>query len=231
MAVYNGRTLDTQLIITIDGPAGSGKSTIARHLAERLGIAYLDTGAMYRALTLAALEGCVDLDDGAALTRLAAACRIDLALPEAPDRVYLDGHDVTEAIRRPTVTASAHKLACVAELRQHLVAEQRRIAQRAPGLVTEGRDQGSVVFPGADYKFYLDAAPEIRARRRQAELSAQGECVSYGDTLAAQRERDARDRSRREGPLKVPEDAIVIDTSALTIEEVVQALLDRIGKD
>lgn len=182
---------------------------------------------MYRALTLAALEAGVDLDDTAALEELAGTCRIDLALPEAPEQVFLDGRDVTEAIRRPAVTEQAYKIARVPGLRQQLVAQQRRIADRSGALVSEGRDQGTVVFPQADYKFYLDAAPEIRAGRRHQELRAQGESVGFEETLAAQRERDQRDQRRRDGPLLVPQGAVVVDTSELSVEQVVETLLDR----
>jgi len=211
-------------IITIDGPAGSGKSTVAVRLAARLGLAYLDTGAMYRAATLAALEQNVPLDEPAVLAELLGRCRIELARPEAPERVFLNGRDVTEGIRSPRVTEQAHYLAGQPALRRGLVEQQRRIAQQCGGLVTEGRDQGTVAFPQAQWKFYLDADPAERARRRWRQRQEKGETVALEEVLAAQQQRDRRDLTRAVGPLRVPDGALVIDTTHLTVAQVVDTL-------
>lgn len=219
-------TLSEWKVITIDGPAGSGKSTVAALLAERLGAGFLDTGAMYRAVTLAALQQNVDLDDRQALTNLARQCRIEIAVKEKPNQVKLNDRDVTEAIRAPEVTDSAHKVASLQAVREILVAQQRQIAAETRLLVAEGRDQGTVVFPQADFKFYLDAAPACRARRRWRQLkrSESRANISYQEVLSAQRQRDQRDAGRSVSPMKIPPGAIVIDTTDMTIEQVVQEI-------
>jgi len=207
------------MIVTIDGPAGSGKSTAARRLARALGVAYLDSGATYRAATLKALREGVDLGDAAALAEIAA--RMDLKLTPAREalRVELDGRDVTDAIRSPEVTDNAHHIASVPQVRRVLVALQRRIAAGLGDVVTEGRDQGSAVFPEADVKFYLDAAADVRARRRCEELAARGRHVDYDQVLEAIRRRDHRDQTRAADPLVMPDGAIVVDTSGNTIAQ------------
>ncbi len=212
------------MIITIDGPAGSGKSTVAAALAKRLGIAYLDTGAMYRAVTLAAMEKQVSLDDPERLETVLRESRIEVATRDAPDRVWLNGRDVTEEIRTPEVTENAHKIAGQARLRKLLVVQQRQIAEEAGTLVAEGRDQGTVVFPEARFKFYLDADPACRARRRWEQIQSSGGDISCQEVLDHQQQRDQRDRTRSHSPLQVPENAIVIDTTDMTIEQVVETL-------
>ena len=214
----------THLIITIDGPAGSGKSTIAALLARRLDIAYLDTGAMYRAVTLAALERNTPLDDPDALAQLTKSLHIEFRHQANDNLVLLDGRDVSQSIRDPAVTAQAHKIAKLPQVRHLLVDQQRRIAGQLGSLVTEGRDQGSVVFPDTPLKFYLDADPAVRARRRWLQLQQQGRDVSYEQTLNDQIARDARDANRTASPMKVPEQAITIDTAEMTIEQVVDKL-------
>ncbi len=219
------------MIITIDGPAGSGKSTAAALLAQRLGIAYLDTGAMYRAVTLAVLKSGIRWDDSPALEKLAAQTQIDLVYQNAVTRVYLDGLDVTEEIRKPQVTDHAHYIAGSPAIRDILVRRQREIAQKTGSLVTEGRDQGTVAFPGADFKFYLDASPGCRAQRRCLELSQKGLFVELDQILTAQQQRDARDQQRSVGPLVPAADAMVIDTTDLTIEQVVDILCRHIQQE
>jgi len=198
------------MIITIDGPAGSGKSTAAKELAKALGLAYLDTGAMYRAVTLAALRENVDLQDADALTALAE--RVDLRLERRGD--------------------GAHYVARAAGVRRVLVSMQRRLgaelAATAGGVVAEGRDQGSVVFPDADVKFYLDAAPEVRARRRFEEMRADGQQVTYRAVLEALVQRDGRDRNRAVAPLVKPDGAVELDTSEMTVEDVTAELKRRV---
>jgi cytidylate kinase len=216
------------MIITIDGPAGSGKSTVAAALAKRLSIAYLDTGAMYRAGTLAALQKNVSLDDPKMLEKVLRNSRIELAKNDAPNRVWLNGRDVTEEIRSPEITENAHKIAAQARLRKLLVEQQRRIAEQAGSLVTEGRDQGTVAFPDARIKFYLDAKPDCRARRRWEQMKQSGSDISYQEVLANQQQRDQRDRTRQNSPLQIPENAIVIDTTDITIEQVVETLYQRV---
>jgi len=215
--------------ITIDGPAGSGKSTVAEKLAARLGIAYLDTGAMYRAVTLAALGREVSLDDAVALTAVAERCRIEFSRDEGDQRVWLDGEDVTRAIRSPEVTENAHKVASLEAVRALLVKQQRRIAEDVGSLVTEGRDQGTVVFPEAAFKFYLEASAACRARRRQEQLAEQGTAMDYEVLLRAQQQRDERDAGRRVGPMVPADDARVVDTSEMSIEEVVEFLYECVG--
>jgi len=212
------------MIITIDGPAGSGKSTVAARLADRLGVTYLDTGAMYRCVTLAALQRQVDLDDPDALARLAAQIRIEMRREDGLSHVLLDGRDVTDAIRTKDVTDNSGPIADAPGVRAELVAQQQRIGHEAGSLVTEGRDQGTVVFPQAKFKFYLDADAECRARRRHEELVQKGLPVDYETILAAQRRRDERDKNRSVGALKTPQGAAIIDTTNMSIADVVEAI-------
>ena len=205
------------MVITIDGPAGAGKSTVARRVAERLGLRFLDTGAMYRALALKA--GRLGLSDPAALAAMIRGTRVSVD----PDRVTCDGEDVTRAIRRPEVTAAVRPIADSPECRAELVRMQREVA-RCGGLVSEGRDQGSVVFPDAEHKFYLDASVEERARRRHRELGG-----DLAEIRRAIERRDAEDRSRPVGALVRPVGAVVIDTSGLTVEEVVARISGSVG--
>jgi len=212
------------MIVTIDGPAGSGKSTAARGLAEALGIAFLDTGATYRAATLKALREDVDLANEAALVATVRSADIRLEPTAAGVRVLLDGEDVSDAIRRDEVSENSHFIARSPAAREVLVALQRRIGESLGSFVAEGRDQGSVVFPEADVKFYLDASPQVRARRRTQELTEREEKVNEFDVLAAIERRDQRDRTRSVAPLVQPEGAIVVDTSDLTVEQMVETL-------
>jgi len=216
------------MIITIDGPAGSGKSTIARRLAEALGLAYLDTGATYRAITLKALSRGVGMEDEAALAELARSTDVKLIPSAEALDVIVDGEEVTRQIRSAEVSDNSHFIARSAAVREVLVRLQRRLGEQLGEFVAEGRDQGSVVFPGADVKFYLDASPEVRARRRYEEIATDGQEARYEDVLRAIIERDRRDRSRAVGPLIRPSGAIEIDTTDKTVEQVTAELLRHV---
>ena len=212
-----------KLIIAIDGPVGSGKSTVARRVAELLGYAHLDSGAMYRAVGLKALRAGVPLDSPERLSELAEAARIDLVSRDAKLRVLLDGEDVTDAIRAPEVSHAASVVAVVPGVRHPMVAEQRRAGEQG-GVVMEGRDIGSVVFPHADLKIFLDASPEVRASRRQRELQEKGEPRDFERVLAEVHERDQRDRERKMSPLVRAADAVVVDNTAMDAEETARVI-------
>jgi CMP/dCMP kinase len=207
------------MIVTIDGPAGAGKSSAARGLARRLGFRFLDTGAMYRAVTLAARQRMVNLADADAMTNLAGGIRVELVA----DRVLIDGQDVTEAIRKFDITTAIHHAADNPGVRGQLVLWQRAAAA-GDNVVTEGRDQGTVVFPQAECKIFLVADERERARRRFDDLIARGEQVSFDEVLANQRVRDERDASRSVGALRKAEDAIEFNTDGLSPQEVVEKL-------
>jgi len=214
------------MIITIDGPAGTGKSSVAQIVAERLGFDFLDTGAMYRAVALTALRRAAHLEDQRELAFIARNAKIIFDFTRRPPGVLLNGDDVSFQLRGGDVTRATSFIAQVPEVRQLMVAQQREIGAARPNLVTEGRDQGSVVFPHAELKIFLDALPAERARRRAAQLRARGEIV---DMLELQRqiiERDTRDSKRSVGPLTRPKDAIVIDTTELSQDQVVQRIVD-----
>jgi cytidylate kinase len=216
--------------ITIDGPAGSGKSTAARKLAAVLEIPYLDTGAMYRAVTLRSLNMCTPMDDADCLVEVARDADIFLDCGPTHVRVLMDGHDVSEAIRSMRVSEHTSEVARVPAIRQILIDKQRRIAQKLGSLVTEGRDQGSVVFPDADVKFLLHASDHKRAERRYHEMLAEGEEeVRFEDVLENIRRRDVNDQAQWE-PLLRPNAAIVIDTTALSINDVVERMRQEILK-
>ncbi len=209
------------IIVAIDGPAGAGKSTIARTVAARLGCVYIDTGAMYRAVALWALRRGTDWSDMHRLEQLAAES--DIALT-SDGRILLNGEDVSEAIRNPDVSQGASKVAVVAGVRRAMVAKQRAIAE-GQSVVMEGRDIGTVVFPEAQVKIYLDASPETRARRRALELAAKGLPANEQEIAAEMRQRDARDSSRADSPLRQAPDATYLDSSGLSVDEVVEAIL------
>jgi len=214
-----------KLIVTIDGPAASGKSTVARLLAQKLGASFLDTGAMYRAVTLAAIRAGVDMTDEDDLLEVMATTEFQFSAGQGKMAVCIDGIDVTEQIRQLQVTASARHVAASAKLREKLVEMQRQFAAGEKKIVTEGRDQGTVAFPNADIKFYLTADPSERARRRQTELQAKGDTESLERIQSAIEQRDESDESRAVGPLRPASDAIVVDTTDLSVEEVVAQLL------
>ena len=213
------------LIIAIDGPVGSGKSTVARRVAELMGYVYVDTGAMYRALALKALRYGISFDDSdQALLALAQKTRIDLRAEDGTQRVLLDREDVTTTIRTPEVSQAASKIAVNAGVRHVLVAEQRRAGERG-GVVMEGRDIGSVVFPDAQLKIFLTASPETRANRRWREHQQKGDVIDQQKTLEEIRERDRRDRERSTSPLVRAADAVIVDSTAMEPEEVARLVV------
>jgi cytidylate kinase len=215
------------MIITIDGPAGTGKSTVALVVAERLGFDFLDTGAMYRSVALAALRREANLEDARELAYIAKHAHIDYDFSTHPPRVLLGGDEVGHLLRSAEVTKAASYVAIVPAIRELLVAQQRQIGEQRKNIVTEGRDQGSVVFPHAELKFYLDATPQERARRRVAQLRSRGEIVDYNEILSSIIARDQRDAGRAIGPLVVPKDAEVIDTTNMTQQQVVDHIVER----
>lgn len=207
------------MIITIDGPAGAGKSSVAKALARRLGFRFLDTGAMYRAVALAALRRGMPKNDPTALADLARRIHIELK----DDQVFLDGENVTEAIRAMDVTSVVHYVADNPEVRAELVRLQRRLAE-GKNVVTEGRDQGTAAFPNAECKIFLTASPEERARRRLRQLAARGAKVQFEELLDQQNERDRRDASRPVGRLIKAADAVELVTDGLTQQQVIDRL-------
>lgn len=214
------------MIITIDGPAGTGKSSVSQEVARRLGFDFLDTGAMYRAVGLAAVRGGVSLDDAESLGALSQRSRVDFDWSVSPPPVRLDGEDVSGLIRSEAASSAASKVAVVAKVREAMVRLQQEVGRIRPRLVTEGRDQGTVVFPSAGLKIYLDATAEERAKRRKLQLEAKGERVDYGQLLAQIRERDARDSGRAVSPLRPAEGAVIVDTTPLTQEQVTARIVE-----
>lgn len=206
-------------VVTIDGPAGAGKSTVARRLADRLGWSFLDTGAMYRVVTLVALEAEIDLQDDRFLVEIAETLQPRFA----GGRVFVGERDVSAEIREPRVTRSARYAANNPGVRERLVHWQRAAAEFAD-LVTEGRDQGTIVFPDALVKFFLDASDEERAMRRYRELIAKGHEIEYDEILADQRRRDQEDRTRTIAPMRPAEDARLIDSSGKSLDDVLEEM-------
>lgn len=208
------------MIVTIDGPAGAGKSSIARQAADSLGFEFLDTGAMYRAVALAGIRADVDWNDSAALVRLAKKVNIEFR-----DRcVWLNGNDVSQLIRTPSVTDVIRHIADVVEIRELLTQKQREFVN-GRDVVTEGRDQGSEVFPQAQCKIFLTASPIERAKRRQQQLSEAGRYVPLEDIIAQQNRRDEEDSSRPVGALRPAEDAIILNSDSLSLDEVLLEVL------
>ena len=221
-------------IVAIDGPAGAGKSTVARKLAEALGYVLVDTGAMYRAVALAATRAGVAWNDAAAVAGLARGIVGEHALtferdPKLGVRVLLRGEDVSEAIRMPDIAQGASTVSAHEEVRAALLDLQRQAGETG-GVVLEGRDIGTVVFPRAEVKFFLTASAEIRAGRRHAELVAKGQNVTFDETLADVKVRDARDEGRAVAPLKQADDAVRVDSSAMSIDETVAFMLAEVKK-
>ena len=208
------------MVVAIDGPAGAGKSTIAKRLAERLGFTYIDTGAMYRAVALWALRQNIDPGDMHRAEQLAIAAEIELS----PGRIRLNREDVTEAIRDPNVSNAASVIAVIPGVRRAMVAKQRAMGERA-SVVMEGRDIGTVVFPHADVKIFLDANPNERVKRRFREVHAAGEAITERDLASQMAERDRRDSTRADAPLAQAPDAVYIDSTSLSLEEVEESIL------
>lgn len=213
-------------VVTIDGPAAAGKSSTARAIAQRLGWRYLDTGAYYRALALKGLRAGTASDDTAA-AQLASETRIEFSGDPERAHVHLDGEDVTEAIRTPEVSEAASRIATFPGVRRLLVEWQRSLREREP-LVGEGRDLGTVVFPDAEVKLYLDADFDTRVHRRMLELNERGIAAAFGQVHAEMSARDARDRTRTDSPLKPAQDATVLDTTGMDLAHQVEAALDVI---
>ena len=211
------------MIIAIDGPSGAGKSTLGRMLASTLDLLYIDTGSMYRAVALAVLESSVNATDDIAVGSLASRVDIDLAGDPNSLRVTLDGRDVTEQIRSEEVTHMSSVISTIPAVRRAMVQRQREMGLR--GAVLNGRDIGTVVFPDADVKFFLTASSEERARRRFAEEQTQESKISFEETFADMNERDRRDSTRADSPLLVANDAIVIDSTGLSIEESLERMM------
>jgi CMP/dCMP kinase len=216
-------------VVTIDGPAGAGKSTTARAVAARLGFLYVDTGALYRAVALKALDQGVRADDHEGLERLLADTRLDLA--GAPDaaHVWLDGVDVSSRIRTPEVSELSSRLAARSEVRRRLVAVQRALRERGP-LVGEGRDLGTVVFPDAEVKIFLDASLDERARRRHRELLGRGIAATVDQVREELDRRDSRDRGRADSPLRAAEGGLTVDTTGMDVETQVEAVLEVVRR-
>lgn len=219
------------MIIAIDGPSGAGKSTLGKMLAKELGLVYLDTGAMYRAVGLAVLRAGVDQNDESAVTEIAQKSHIDLEASADGLRIFLNGEDVSSEIRSAEVGKVASVVSAIPSVRKILVERQRQIGLASErGCVLDGRDIGTVVFPNADFKFFLTARPEARAQRRYEENIQKGIETTYEATLAEIRDRDARDTSRADSPLRIPENAIVIDTTEMNLEEAFKQMLEIIRK-
>jgi CMP/dCMP kinase len=219
----------TPLIVAIDGPSGAGKSTAARAVAARLGVAYIDTGAMYRAVGLAARNRGIRLPlaDTAAVADLAASARIDLAASADGNRVILDGRDVSEAIREPEISLYASAVSAIPAVRRTLVAVQQRLGRERGG-VMEGRDIGTRVFPDTPFKFFLTADPAVRAERRTKELAARGTPQAYADVLRDMEKRDRDDGSRADSPLTFDDRYVLIDSSGKPLEAVVAEIERRV---
>ncbi|MEP6635613.1 MAG: (d)CMP kinase [Acidobacteriota bacterium] len=220
------RNRNMSLIVAIDGPSGAGKSTLGRMLARELNLLYIDTGSMYRAVALAVMESSISTKDDVAVSSLAG--RVDIDLQGDPDslRVILEGRDVSEAIRSEAVTHLSSVISTIPAVRRAMVARQRELGSR--GAVLNGRDIGTVVFPDADVKFFLTAAPRARAQRRFAEEQSHNSQVSLDETFADMSERDRRDATRADSPLVTAADAVVIDSTALSIDEVLEKMMSVI---
>lgn len=220
--------LHSSIVIAIDGPAASGKSTLAERLAKRLGFFYFDTGVMYRAVTLAVMDHSMNVDDEVSVTDLANQINIDVRPPSKQDGrmmdVLVESKDVTWEIRTPRVDLNVSRVSAYGGVRTAMTNQQRRIGMRGD-VVMVGRDIGTVVFPDAEYKIYLDASPEERAKRRFEEKVARGENASYDEILSSIKRRDQIDSTRMIAPLKAAQDAIIIDTDGKTIEEVLEETL------
>lgn len=216
--------MEKKKIITIDGPAGAGKSTVSKAVAKKLGYIYLDTGALYRALAYKALEVKISIDDQSALSDLCSSTKVALKYIDGKLKVYLDGEDIGGKIRTEEVGLAASKISTYAVVRESLLNLQREVGANG-GLVAEGRDMGSVVFPHADYKFYLDASMEERTKRRQKELLDKSSLAEYSSIQKDMIVRDKQDKQRQLAPLKVPDGAIIFDSTEMSVAQVVEKII------
>ncbi|TKJ40311.1 cytidylate kinase [candidate division LCP-89 bacterium B3_LCP] len=214
-------------VIAIDGPAGSGKTTTAREVARRLGFAYFDTGAMYRAIALKAVRSGCDLNDSSEIGEIALSALIDITFKEDTQRTFLDGEDVTDFLRSKKVTQAVSPVCEVEQVRDLMVAQQRQLG-RDGRVVVEGRDIGTVVFPDADVKIYLTADLQERGRRRQSDMKQSGEDAGIQDVMTSIDHRDQRDKCRDNSPLMIAEDALLIDTTDLDFEEQVEIIINEL---
>ncbi len=217
-------------VITIDGPAGAGKSTVSRLLAKKLNLVYLDTGAMYRAVALQATRMNIPFSDGKALSEMCESININFAGDGENSYIRIGDEDVSREIRKPEMDMLASSVSAVMEVRKAMTALQRKIGEDG-GLVAEGRDMGTVVFPDADFKFFITATPEIRAQRRYTERKDRNESIKREDVLADIRKRDEQDQSREHAPLKPASDAVIIDTSGIGIDQVIEKILESTGTE
>jgi cytidylate kinase len=229
MGVFQHPVKTKRLTIAIDGPSGAGKSTVAKSLAKRLGYLYIDTGAMYRAVAIKAREKAIKLKDDPALSQLALSLHIIFIVEGEKTYILCNGEDITEAIRSPEISRLASDISKKREVREALVQKQREMG-KGGGVVLEGRDIGTVVFPDAELKFYLDADIEERGRRRFEELLQKGLDVNFKETLEEVRQRDHNDMHRIHSPLKKAQDAIVIDSTHRSSEEVVEEMVRFISR-
>lgn len=214
-------------VIAVDGPAGSGKSTLARLLAEKLHFTYIDTGAMYRAVALRAYEQGIDIEDEDSLKNLCSKINLYFENKNGINRIFIDGDDYSEKIRTPFVSQLSSKVSSKKTVRDAMVRLQRLLAAKG-SVIMEGRDIGTVVFPDANLKFYIDASPEVRGRRRYAELKEKGENVSLDTIIAEEKARDKQDSTREHAPLKKADDAVLIDTSNMNLEEVLNVMMKTV---
>jgi len=223
----SARGLDS-VVIAVDGPSGAGKSTVSKFVAQKLGLAYIDTGAMYRAVALKARRGGVSLDDAVVLESLARDCSISFKRAGLDNRTILDGEDVSEAIRTPEISLLTSRVSAVPGVRRALVELQREMG-RAGGVIMDGRDVATVIFPDTPFKFFLDASLEVRGKRRHLELAEKGGHIAdEASTIREMAERDNADSGREESPLIMAEDAIHIDTSRMTQDEVAMQIEDTV---
>lgn len=216
------------MIIAVDGPSGAGKSTLGKMLAKELGLLYLDTGAMYRAVAFAVLEKGLDINDHDAIIKLASKSEIELSGEPDSLHIFLNGRDISGEIRTNEVGQTASIISAISEVRKTLVKRQQELGNRGTGCVLDGRDIGTVVFPNADVKFYLTASPEARASRRYEEDLAKGFLGTFEETLAEINLRDYRDKTRADSPLAIADDAIRVDTSQLNLDEAFAKMLEII---
>ncbi|ACO04273.1 MAG TPA: (d)CMP kinase [Persephonella sp.] len=218
------------MIIAIDGPAGSGKSTVAKKLSRILGYTYIDTGAMYRAVAYKVKEEGIDPDNPDAVVNIMKRINIKLEPSDNGVKVFLDGEDVSSKIRTEEIGKIASKIARHPEVRKILVQKQREMGKKAKNAVIEGRDTGTVIFPDADLKIFMTASPEVRARRRWEELKNKGLDIDYNRILKEVKERDHLDQTRKDSPLRPAKDAIIIDTTNKSIDEVINQILELVRK-